>query len=67
MPKERHALIPTAEAARRLGCHVRTVHRLVAAGTLIPAAKIPGRTGAMMFHAADVDRVVADRADEAAS
>lgn len=47
-------LVPTAEAATILNRHVRTVHRLVAEGLLSPAVKIPGKTGAYLFHRADV-------------
>ena len=59
MPKlapqdDRPPLISTAEAAAILDCHVRTIHRLVEAGRLAPAAKVPGRTGAYLFNRADV-------------
>jgi hypothetical protein len=47
-------LIPAAEVARIYGCHVRTVHRLVAAGKLEPAFRAPGIRGALMFRRADV-------------
>lgn len=50
-------LIPTSEAARRLGRDVSTVHRWVASGRLKPAAKTPGIRGARLFHEADVDRL----------
>ena len=43
-------LIGTHEAATRLAVSVRTVHRLVAHGRLTPAAKVPGATGAYLFH-----------------
>jgi excisionase family DNA binding protein len=46
----------TAEAARKLGVSVRTVHRLVAAGKLKTALKLPGDTGAYLFHPRDLDR-----------
>ncbi len=55
MPKPKlPELVPTAEVARRLGCDVRTVHRMVAAGRLSPVTKLPGRTGPYLFDAAEV-------------
>ena len=47
-------LIPTVEVARIYGCDVRTVHRMVAAGRLVPAIKAPGLRGALMFRRGDV-------------
>ena len=58
-------LIPTSEAARRLGRNVSTVHRWVRAGRLQPAVKTPGIRGARLFHAADVDRLAEDLRSEA--
>ena len=49
-------LIPASEVARIYGCHVRTVHRLVAKGDLTPAIKAPGAKGAYLFRRADADR-----------
>jgi excisionase family DNA binding protein len=54
-------LVPTAEAARMLGCHVRTVHRLVEAGALTPAVQAPGLRGARMFRTRDVMRLAKQR------
>ena len=48
-------LVATIEAAEILGKHVRTVHRLVADGLLVPATKVPGKTGAYMFRRSDVE------------
>lgn len=48
--------IPTAEVARILGITVPTVHRMVAAGRLIPVMEAEGRTGARFFDPADVTR-----------
>lgn len=50
-------LIPTAEAARRLGVDVRTVHRWVKSGRLTPAVKTPGLRGALLFHREDVEAI----------
>ncbi len=47
-------LIPASEVARIYGCHVRTVHRLVAKGDLTPAIKAPGAKGAYLFRRGDV-------------
>lgn len=56
-------LVSTAEAARLLNCHVRTIHRLVVSGELAPAAKVPGLTGAYLFRREDI----VNRRAEAAS
>lgn len=42
-------MLTTQEMAARLGVSVRTIHRMVAAGTLTPARKLPGRTGGYLF------------------
>jgi DNA-binding transcriptional MerR regulator len=55
MPKVE--LIPTAEVARRLGRDVRTVHRWVDAGRLVPAVKTPGIRGALLFRPRDVEKL----------
>ena len=47
-------LLPTSEVARIYGCDVRTVHRMVAKGLLVPAIKAPGLRGALMFRRSDV-------------
>jgi excisionase family DNA binding protein len=54
-------LIATADVADKLGVHVRTVHRLVLAGTLTPAIRLPGKTGAYLFSAAEVDALAKAR------
>lgn len=58
-------LIPTAEVAKALGVHVGTVSRMVAGKQLVPAYKIPGRTGAYLFDPADVEAYIASRRTEA--
>ena len=48
-------LITAAEAGVILGRTPRTIQRLADAGTLTPAHKLPGRTGAYLFRRADVE------------
>lgn len=54
--------ITTAEAARTLGVSVRTVHRMVNAGTLTPTMKLPGSTGAYLLDSAEVENVKRNKA-----
>ena len=49
--------LSSAEVAAALGCNVRQVSRLVAAGTLTPAVQAPGLRGAFLFDPAEVARV----------
>lgn len=56
MPKQ--VLLTTAQVATRAGVHVRTIHRWVASGRLSPALKIPGKTGPLLFDAAEVDALL---------
>lgn len=51
-------LIPTAEAAKVLGCNVRTIHRFVTSGKLTPAQKFPGYRGPYLFRRADVEALI---------
>lgn len=57
--KQRHTditdLLTTADAAKILKVHVGTISRMVAAGRLTPALKIPGKTGAYLFHPKDIE------------
>lgn len=56
-------LIGTAEVAAILGKSVRTVHRMVKAGELVPAMTAPGGyAGVFLFNRADVERVKAEAA-----
>lgn len=50
-------LVTTAEVARRLGVDVRTVHRMVQRGELVPVVKGEGIRGPMFFDAAVLERV----------
>lgn len=59
--------LTTADAAKELGLTTRHVHRLVEAGTLVPAVRFPGLRGPMMFKARDVERLAARRAKAKAS
>lgn len=54
--------ITTAEAAQMLGVSVRTVHRMVSAGTLTPTIKGPGVTGAYFIDAEQVQNVKRNKA-----
>ncbi len=49
----------TVQVARRLGKSVRTVHRMVDTGRL-PATRVPGYKGPLLFDRAEVERVRQD-------
>lgn len=51
------SLLGTAEAATRIGIERSTLTRWVAAGRIKVAAKLPGRTGAVLFTRDEVERV----------
>lgn len=63
MPKTSatEGLLTTTQVAERLGASVRTVSHWAKAGHLPVAHKLPGRTGAMLFNPADVDRFQASK------
>lgn len=48
-------LLTSFQVAVELECSVRTVHRHVDAGRLIPSQKLPGRNGAWLFDRAAVE------------
>ncbi|MGQ4544404.1 helix-turn-helix domain-containing protein [Dermabacteraceae bacterium P13088] len=52
-------VISTAEVARRLHVAPSTVTKRVERGLLRPARKLPGRTGAYLFDAAEIERLAA--------
>jgi len=52
-------LIGSADAANVLGVSVRTVHRLVASGRIVPAQKLTGPTGNYLFRRSDVSALAA--------
>lgn len=60
MPKKRHVLISTLEAAERLNEDSRTVQRKAKSGEY-PAQKMPGLRGAYVFLEEDIDRIAAER------
>ena len=53
--------------AERLGVHVRTVHRWVETGRLIPVVTVPGYRGNHLFDPDDVEALAAERAPQEAS
>jgi excisionase family DNA binding protein len=55
MATRKHDLIGTAETAAILGVHQQTVITWARNGRLTPAVKMPGTTGAILFHRADVE------------
>lgn len=62
-------LLTTAQVAEILGTSVPTVNRLALKGKLPAAHKLPGPTGAYLFHRTTVDAYIASRTppSEAAS
>lgn len=58
-------LVGSAEVCRTLEINPSTVSRWVEAGRLTPAHKLPGRNGAYLFRRADIDTLVAERAEAA--
>ena len=55
--------ITTAEAIAILGYrHASSVTRMVAEHKLTPSRKLPGLSGAYLFHRADIEAIAATRA-----
>lgn len=54
--------VTAAETAAVLEIPRRDVVRLVERGDLVPAMKLPGRTGAFLFHPASVEALAQERA-----
>ena len=50
-------MLTTNEAAARLGISVQKVHRTADQLGLVPALKLPGRTGAKMWTPNDVEAI----------
>ncbi len=59
--------VTTSQVATLCGVTVRTVHRWVATGRIVPAHRLPGETGALLFDPADVDAIARERALELAT
>lgn len=53
-------LVGVAEAARLLGCDVRTLHRWIKRSQ-IKAQKLPGRTAAYILYRPDVEALLSQR------
>lgn len=64
MPKNRHMLVSTKEAAQQLNEHERTVQRKAESGEY-PAQKMPGLRGAYVFLQTDLNAILAKRRREA--
>ena len=56
------ATVTVREAADMLGVSVQHVHRLIEAGQLNIAYRLPGPTGAKLLHLACVEALLAERA-----
>lgn len=61
MPKPEPELLYTTDVAKLLGCDVRTVHRMVADGRLVIAARGKGVRGTLVFSRPTVDALLAER------
>lgn len=48
--------LTTAQVAQMLGVRVSTISRRVARGELVPAVKVPGKTGAFLFRRSDIEQ-----------
>jgi hypothetical protein len=60
--------VPAAQAARALGCDVRTVRRLIASGKLAgKAAPLSGDRRHWSASASDLDRLLAEKAGSTAA
>jgi hypothetical protein len=55
------ALLGSVDVCAALGIDRSTLSRWVAAGTAIPAHKLPGRTGSFLFTPAELDRLKASK------
>lgn len=59
------ALIGTRQAAEILGVPRTTLASRLAAGSIVPAIKLPGRTGAFLFERSYIEQIAADERDAA--
>lgn len=51
-------LIGSSRAAALLGIDRATFNRWVSARRVVPAVEFPGKTGARLFHRADIDALI---------
>ena len=58
-------LIGSGEACRIVGVDRATLLRWREAGVITEAMRLPGETGAWLFHRADVEQLARDRAAKA--
>jgi excisionase family DNA binding protein len=54
----------TAQAAQRLGVHIKTITRWVEDERLTPSMKFPGPTGGYLFAHTEVERLAAELLQE---
>jgi DNA-binding transcriptional MerR regulator len=64
MPSD-HDLIGGSDAARLLGVHRSTLTRWTNKGLVVPALKMPGPKGVVLYRLADITAMQARRAVEA--
>jgi predicted site-specific integrase-resolvase len=55
------ALVTSREIVEQQGVSHRTLLRMIEAGDITPAQKLPGDTGAYVFEPDEVDRAFAER------
>lgn len=60
-------VIGVTEAAEILGRSVRTVNRKAQRGEIAHVGKLPGKTGAYLFHRADITALAAQRPRQSVS
>lgn len=60
-----NSVMSTSEAAEILGIAHRTLINRVESGTVTPAQKLPGKTGAYLFDRAYIEQIAADERDAA--
>ena len=59
--------LTTTEVGDRLGIARQTVLQRVRTGKLTPIGQLPGRSGALLFDAEQIDALARDRADALAA
>jgi predicted DNA-binding transcriptional regulator AlpA len=53
------ALLTAPQVGALLGKSARTIHRMVEAGTIVAAQKLPGPNGSYLFRLTDVESAMA--------